>query len=140
MFVLPGYKITHHVLLMWKITACFHAVNTETVSTVCTCRLPQKCTGLCMGVLLNGHFPLSLCCLKKTRHLLRWNLHSLSGNTGTVGIASIVVAAWPYKPYRTGLNFIALQIFVLTIAEKCACQLHFSRPNTSVFWIRWKSV
>ena len=33
MFVLPGYKI-RHILLMWKITACFHAVNTEMVSMV----------------------------------------------------------------------------------------------------------
>ena len=29
MFVLPGYKIRHDVLLMWKNTACFHAVSTE---------------------------------------------------------------------------------------------------------------
>ena len=34
MFFLPGYKIRHDVLLMWKITACFHAMNTETVSMV----------------------------------------------------------------------------------------------------------
>ena len=34
MFVLPGYKIRHDVLLMGKITACFHAVNAEMVSMV----------------------------------------------------------------------------------------------------------
>ena len=40
-------------LFMQKITACFHAVNTETVSMVWTCRFAQKWT----GVLLNGHLP-----------------------------------------------------------------------------------
>ena len=34
MFVLPGYKRRHDALVMWKITACVHAVNTETVSMV----------------------------------------------------------------------------------------------------------
>ena len=46
--VLPGYKVRHDVLLMWKITACFHAVNTETVSMVWTCCFARKSTGLCM--------------------------------------------------------------------------------------------
>ena len=37
MFVMSGYKIRHDVLLMWKITACFHAANIETVSmSFCT--------------------------------------------------------------------------------------------------------
>ena len=30
---------------MWKITACFHAVNTETVSMVWTCRFARKWLG-----------------------------------------------------------------------------------------------
>ena len=74
MFVLPGYQIRHDVLLMWKITACFHAVNTETVSMVQTCRFARKWTGLCMGVLLNGHL--------------------LAG----ISLELHLVAAWPYKP------------------------------------------
>ena len=99
MFVLPGYKIRHDVLLMWKITACFHAVNTETVSMVWTCGFARKWTGLCMGVLLNGHLPGVFLALKK--HLSSslfvgaFTAFLLSGNI--VGIASGSSMALPYQ-------------------------------------------
>ena len=53
-------------LLMWKITACFHAVNTETVSIVWTCHFARKWTRLCMGVSLNDHLPRVFLALKNT--------------------------------------------------------------------------
>ena len=65
---------------------------------VWTCRFARKWTGLCMGVLLNGHLPWVFLALKK--HLFfvgPFTTFLLSGNI--IGIASI--AAWPYKPYRT---------------------------------------
>ena len=100
MFVLPGYKIRHDVLLMWKITACFDAVNTETVSIVWTCRFARKWTGLCMGVLLNGHLPRVFLALKKhlSSSLEPWQPSYLAG----ISLELQLVAAWLYKPYRTG--------------------------------------
>ena len=94
-------NIRHDVLLMRKITACFHAVNTETVSMVWTCRFARKWTASCMGVSLNGHLI--------TPSLSRFKKHLSSSLEPSqpsywAGISSELhlVAAWPYKPYRTG--------------------------------------
>ena len=101
-------------LLMRKITACFHAMNTETVSMVWTCRFARKWTGLCispgwtfpfrctqrrarlcMGVLLNGHLPWVFLALIK-EHLCS----SLQPSQPFYFLAGIslelhLVAAWP---------------------------------------------
>ena len=70
MFVLPGYKFRHDVFIT--------AVNTKTVSMVWTCRLARKWTGLCMGVLINGHLHVHWVFLAlKNTSLLRWSHHSL---------------------------------------------------------------
>ena len=94
MFVLPGYKIRHDDVLMWKITACFHAVNTETVSMVWTCRFARKWTGLCMGVLLNGHLPGVFLALKK--HLSSSLEPSQPSYLAGISLELHLVAAWPY--------------------------------------------
>ena len=74
-------------LLMRKITACFHAVNTETVSMVWTSHFARKWTGLCTGVLLNGHFPWVFLALKTPLFFVgAFPAFLLSGNI--VGIVS----------------------------------------------------
>ena len=64
-------------------------------------------------------------------------------------VAHRVVAAWPYKPYRTGCEGPVQSMSARSVQYEWAFrrsrplrsgQLHFSRPNTSVFCIRRKSV
>ena len=52
-----------------------------------------------MGVLLNGHLPRVFLALKNTS-LLRWSLPSLL-TLARISLELHLVAAWPYKPYRT---------------------------------------
>ena len=63
-----------------------------------------------------------------------------------------LVAAWPYKPHRTGcedpvqsmsarsVHYIRMSVPSVPTTSLWHGQLHFNRPNTSVFWIRRKSM
>ena len=90
LFVLPVYKIRHDMtLLTCKITACREHWNGEHSSMVWPCRFARKWTGLCRGVLLNGHLPRVFLALKKAPlfFVRAFTAFLLSGNI--VGIASI---------------------------------------------------
>ena len=74
MFVLPVYKIRHDVLLMLKITACFHAVNSEHGVNMSFC---TEVDWVMHGSITKWPLTLSLSRFKKGTSLLRWSLHSL---------------------------------------------------------------
>ena len=91
-----------------------YAVNTETVSMAWAwCEhvvLHGKWTGLCMGVWINGHLPWVFLALKK--HLSS-SLEPSQPYLAGISLELHLVAAWPYKQYRTG----------------CACLLEVCTKN-----------
>ena len=102
MFVLPGYKFRHDIFINAENHGMngFHAVNNEMVSMVWTCRFARKWTGLRMGVLLNGHLPWVFLTFKK--HLSSSLEPSQPSYLAGISLELHLVAAWPYKPHRTG--------------------------------------
>ena len=82
-------------------------------------------TGLCMGVLVNGHLPWVFLALKNIC-LLRWSVPQPS-YLARISLELHLVAAWPYKPYRTG--------WLAVPRSKHVCSKCIRRILGQVLWI-----
>ena len=137
---------------------CFHAVNTETVSMVYVNMFCTEVAWLMHGSITKmATYPWVFLALKK--HLSSSLEPSQPTYLAGISLELHLVAAWPYKPYRTGCDPMRPpppppRGPVQSMSARSVHDIRMSVPSvttalvsftlvvqiTSVFWIRRKSV